>query len=774
MRNSVNGIYRITPVGKPGLLAVAIAQTLLLAVPALAASHTQGQTAQGELKVIGQSINTSRSNVYTVDGSPMATGMTLSLRETPQSLSVITRQRIEDQSLNNLDDLMGSVTGITRQQYDNAGRITYRARGFDISNYKTDGLTSKYNGSGGERGAIVNPVLYQQIEVIRGANGLLGGTGEPSATVNLVRKKPGKQFHSNLGISYGRWDQKRAFVDVNAPSVFDGRLRSRFVVSAQDAGSYLDRMSNKNIDLLANFEADLTRSSKLNFGVQYDRQHVNGGSWGTNVTMWYEDGTPTNLPRSTNPVPKWAFTDNHSTTFFVNLEQYFSSDWKTKISFSHNKFSDEFSHGIAKVNSARKGLPYKWAGFWRQDGTHAYLNARHGETESKEDSLEWSVNGIFRLFGRNHEVMAGINGSRLEETAYKFDKNNCYIMGYDAWQGCMFRANSMSIENWKTWDGTYQGFTSFRTDQRSVNTITNYGGYLAGRFDLADPLIAIVGIRLSNYKTQTDEYDIHNIKSRNNKSSYSDSRVLTPYLGMVFDITDNYSVYASYTSVFKPQSSRDPSGNPIKPITGDSYEAGVKSELFNRRLNLSAALFTSQQRNIGEKLKGVFTPTGEQAYRASAKGIRSNGVELDISGAITENWNLYFGYTLLNVDNPNSHELDDPRHVMRLFTTYHLPGVMSGLTIGGGVRAQSYTRSEAFPGKPVDVSKADCCQSVMVNTPGYALFDLMARYTFNDNVNLSFNVNNLLDKTYYRQRGFYNGQIYGEPRSYWASINIRY
>lgn len=765
MKKSGSGIYHTKITGKSNLLALTIAQMFLLPVPLLAAS----QPGSGEIEVVGRSNNGSSS--YTADYSPVATGMALPLRETPQSISVITRQRMNDQGLKNLDDLMGAVTGITLQQYDNAGRITYRARGFSVSNYKTDGLATDYNSSGGDRGAIVNPVLYEQMEIIRGANGLLGGTGEPSATVNLVRKKPGKTLHSHIGLTYGRWNQKLAFADVNAPLAFDGRVRSRFIIAGEDSGSWMDRMSNKNVDLLANFGVDITDNTTLNFGAQYDRKHVNGNSWGTNVTMWYADGEPTHLPRSTNPVPNWAFTENRSSTFFASLEHYFAAGWKSKIAYSHNSFSKTLSHGIAKVNSAKRGLPNKYDGFWNQDGTGAYLNARHAETEAKEDSLELSVNGTFRLFGRSHELITGVNGSRLETTSYTFNKNNCHLADFQPWSGCMFRANSMPIENWKTWDGHYEGFTSFRTDDRDENTVTNYGGYLAGRFSLADPLIAIVGVRLSNYKTQTDSYNIDNVKSA--KPAWHNNGVLTPYAGLVFDINDNYSLYASYTSVFKPQSKLDPQGDPIKPITGDSYEAGIKSELFNGRLNLSAALFTAQQRNIAEKINGVFTPKHDQAYRASAKGIRSNGLELDISGALSENWNLYFGYTLLNVNNPNSDDLDDPRHVMRLFSTYRLPGVMDGLTLGGGVRVQSYTRSEPFPGQPVDIYKNQY-NTDQVSVPGFALFDLMARYQFNDNVALSINVNNLLDKVYYRQRGFYNGQIYGEPRSYRASLNISY
>lgn len=777
------------PLLKPAVLALSIAQTLLLAVPvsALAADDKM----QSDLLVTAHEQAT---NSYTTEQSSAATGMAMSLRETPQSVSAITRQRIQDQGLQSLDDVLLNTTGITLQQLDNSGRITYRARGFDIHNFKTDGLTTNYNNGGDGHASAANLALYDHVEIIRGANGLPGGSGDPSATVNLVRKMPKKQAATSIGLTYGSYDKRRAFADVNAPLAFDGRVRSRFVISGEDSGSWRDRSGSKNFNALASLSVDLSDSTLLNTGVQYDKNRTDGASWGANVPVWYADGSFTHLPRSFNPVPVWAHSQTRSNTYFASIEQFFAGEWKSKLAYSHNDANIIYDRSVVKANNndrdPKKRNSDHIDGYLNQDGTGGYLNAEYSDYDTKEDDLAWTVNGIFHLFGRSHELMGGINYYRLVSTQYGFAGNfngisgNCGIADFHVFAAgkCQYRADPNSgipIDNVFSWNGTgIPDFNAWRTDARTLTTTTHYGGYLAGRFSLTDPLSAIIGLRLSNYKIHVEDhsYDKKN-NMKNNSSTANNNGVVTPYAGLIFDISENYTVYASYTSIFNPQLGKgnaplaDAQGKQIAPITGNSYEAGVKAGYFNGRLNASLALFSEQQKNVATKVD-------DDIYQANANGITSKGVELDISGAITDNWNIYLGYTCLNVDNPGikrskttgTAALDDPRHLFRLFTTYRLPGMLDSLTIGGGISAQSYTSNIPSQAKRPPALKDD----TPLKLKGYALVDVMARYQFNKNVGLTFNVDNLFDSTYYRQRGFYGGQIFGAPRTYWATLNIRY
>lgn len=777
------------PVLKPTMLALTIAQTLLLAAP-VSALAADGKT-QSDLVVTAHE---RAGNTYTTDRSSAATGMAMSLRETPQSVSVITGQRIQDQGMQSLDDVLLNTTGVTMQQLDNSGRITYRARGFDIHNFKTDGLTTNYNNGGDGHATAVNLDLYDHVEVIRGANGLLGGTGDPSATVNLVRKMPKKQAAASIGLIYGSYYKRRAFADINAPLAFDGRVRSRFVISGEDSGSWRDRSGTKNLDALASLSVDLTDSTLLNIGVQYDKNRINGASWGANVPVWYADGSLTDLPRSFNPVPVWAHSQARSNTYFASIEQFFAGDWKSKISYSHNDANIIYDRAVVKANNNDRGRNKRNSdhigGYLNKDGTGGYLNGEYSDYDTKEDDLAWTVNGVFHLFGRSHELMGGVNYYRLASTQYGFAGNfdgtpgNCGIGDFQVFAAgkCQYRADpatGIPIANAFTWNGTgIPDFNAWRTDARTVTTTTNYGGYLAGRFSLAEPLSAIIGVRLSNYKIHVEDHSYDKSNNIRNKSfTTSNNGVVTPYAGLIFDINENYTAYASYTSIFNPQLGKgnaplaDAQGKQITPITGNSYEAGLKTDYFSGRLNGSVALFLEQQKNVATKVD-------DDIYEANAKGITSKGVELDISGTITDSWNIYLGYTYLNVDNPGikrskttgAAALDDPRHLFRLFTTYRLPGMLDGLTVGGGISAQSYTSGIPSQAKRPPALKDD----TPLKLKGYALVDVMARYQFNKNVGLTFNIDNLFDSTYYRNRGFYAGQIFGAPRTYWATVNISY
>ncbi|QEI09485.1 TonB-dependent siderophore receptor [Pigmentiphaga aceris] len=687
-----------------------------------------------------------------------ATGLDLSIRETPQSVTVITRQQLDDQNIQTADQALATTAGVTSVQTDVGGRTSYRARGFDITNYKVDGLSIAGTADFSGQSAGINMDLYDSIEVVRGANGLLGGLGDPSATVNLVRKRPGKLQAGSVGLRLGSWNSKRLDADLNQPITADGSVRARLVLSGEDSDTFRDREQQRNTGALASFEADLSSRTTLGFGLQYEKNRNTGTSWGANVPLWFADGTRTNFSRSTNPAANWSYTQREATTWFASLDHRFDNRWKASASFSHTNSEAINNFGVAKANTESG----RWGGFWNQNGTGAVLNAIHAESEAERNNFSLSASGPFELLGREHELMVGANGYRIEDTSYTFSgvNGNCNIGGvtsFQAGRSCQYRLG-LPIANWQTWDGSYAGYNTYRNNARTITTTDNYGAFLAGRFNLADPLKLILGSRVSSYKTYTDTYSLANARSRGDTSKHD---VVTPYAGLVYDLNDSYSVYASYTDVFNPQTAKDVQGNFLKPITGASYETGVKGELLNGALNGSLAWFTGVQNNVAQTDGANTTPDGAQAYLANGSGVRSKGFELELSGRIAPDWNVYAAYTNLSVDNRSSQERADPRHLLRLQTTYRLSGALNRLTVGGGASVQSHTVSVPFPGRPLGGGRFDASPT---DVSGYLLFNAMARYQINDNLVATLNISNLFDKTYYRQSGFYGGLIYGEPR----------
>ncbi|MHC1480227.1 TonB-dependent siderophore receptor [Frateuria aurantia] len=704
---------------------------------------------------------------YTVRSTPVSTGLDLSLRETPQTVTVISRQQMDDENIQTLDDVLSAVPGVSSFSYDNSGRTTYRARGFDITNYRIDGMLVNGSAALDGQGEDFNMDLYENVQVVMGANGLMGGTGDPSATIYLQRKLPTETFGINASVTTGSWDKKRAMVDLNMPLTKDGRIRSRLVVSDENSGTFRERESVRRLGVLGSVAADLTSSTTLTLGVEYNRTTNNGASWGTNVPIWYADGSRTHLSRSTNPVADWSVAKRSSTTWFGSLIQQLPNDWHLNLSFSQSH-SDVYDNlGIAKVNNAAKSTG-GYAGFWNEDGTGAYLNALHAEYSDVRTNIDFNASGPFQLFGREHQLVVGFSGYKDDETTYTFSAadGNCSIDGVTPYSACQYRATGLPIADWQTWDGSYAGFKTHRTYARTVDTIMNYGLYTAAHFNLADRLKLILGGRISNYRTRTTTFSLEDVRTRSPASG--NDQVWTPYAGLLFDLDQHHTLYASYTSVFNPQGDdRDANNNILAPATGKSYEAGIKGAYFHDRLNTSIAYFTSKQNGVAESTGLTNDATGETIYRA-VNGVKAQGVELSASGRIGRSWNIMAGYTYTDTQGLSYRE--DPRNLFKVFTTYRLPGAWHRLSVGGGVTIEGTTQWTVSPGRPLGNGKYDTSN---VTLGGYTLVNLMANYEISRRFQVGLNIANLTNKVYYTQFGFYDGLIYGAPRSVMATFRFK-
>lgn len=160
---------------------------------------------------------TEGTGTYTTGVSTTATKMAMSLRETPQSVTVVTRKKMDDQNVQNLDDIARTVTGITLTKLG-TDRSTYYARGFEINDLQYDGIPTNISENYSmDVMSTANMAIYDRVEVVRGANGLMQGTGNPSAAINLIRKRPTRDFRLGAELGAGSWDNYRSQVDVSGP-----------------------------------------------------------------------------------------------------------------------------------------------------------------------------------------------------------------------------------------------------------------------------------------------------------------------------------------------------------------------------------------------------------------------------------------------------------------------------------------------------------------------------------------------------------------------------
>lgn len=487
----------------------------------------------------------------------------------------------------------------------------------------------------------INMDLYDRVEILRGANGLMGSTGDPSGAVDMVRKEARTVPFTTFSATLGSWNKRQLMLDMNRPLTSDGRVLSRFVLTGEDSDGFRDREENKAAGALASFVVNATPDTKIGFGFQYERRRLNGATWGTNVPIWFADGTPTD----------------------------FEGEAKTHI-------------GASKANSGSNN------GYWNQNGTGGAMNTIFQESDNTTQNLQLSLNGSYEMFGRRHQLMVGAASTDSKSTQFGL---KCYTAEDAAMSSCMNRITSQfAIPNWQDFVGNGSTFGEIQAERTGINTTTRqktYGGYFVNRFSITDPWSVIVGARLSWQRNDS-----------NGVVTSEFSKQISPYLGTVYNLNDNYSVYASYTDIFEAQSRRKLNGDYIDPKTGEAYEAGIKGEWLDGLFDGSLAVFYTKQEKLAVKdldAQGndqyVYNNEAEGvAYLNGGAGVRTKGVDLDISGRLTPSWNMYGGYTFLKVRNPNAPNTDDdPRHLLRFNTSYRLPGALNRLTLGGGLTAQS-------------------------------------------------------------------------------------
>lgn len=709
-----------------------------VALPAQAADAAAADVTMPAVTVTGQSTATTEgTQSYTAGETRSATRMDLSLRETPQSVSVITRQLLDDLGAVRLDQALAQTTGIQVGQNDTE-RTTFYARGFGINNLQIDGMAR------GGNAPLQDTILYDRIEVVRGATGLMGGTGDPSATINMIRKRPTKEFQASAGLIMGRWDDQRFEADLSTPLNAEGSVRARTALAWQRRDSYLDMYHERKTVGMVILEADLRPGTLLTAGVDFQDNKPTGATWGA-VPYWNADGSLANLPRNTSWTAPWSTWAEKQHTVFTSLDQRLPGNWNMHLGYARTQSTNRTT-----ALYAGKGYPDPATGTGMELWTGAW-----GAGKNTDDNFDAYASGPFTLLGRKHTAIVGWNGGnqRARSLGGKAEINySKFLPDYRSWTGNIPRP-------------------VFHPDGSHTETVTRLaGGYVATRLSLADPLHVIIGARSSTYRTDTRSYDKRGAYTGSGDLVETRNEV-TPYVGAVFDINKQYSAYASFTQLFNPQSSKDRNNQFLAPETGDNAELGIKGEFYEGKLNASAALFHTKKKNLAELDRtvppGFLLPDGGQAMVANGAGVTAKGVEFDVSGQLSSAWEASGGYTYLHAAEADGRRAatTQPRHLLRLATSYRFDGRLAGLKAGASMTAQSATYSESWYGRPPS--------GEMTNIPqaGYALVNAMASYAINRHASVQLNVNNLLDKKYYRNVGFFDGVFWGEPRN--ISLAVR-
>jgi outer membrane receptor for ferric coprogen and ferric-rhodotorulic acid len=667
------------------------------------------ETVLDPLIVQGASYNTEGTGSYTSNLVSVGEKDVLTVREIPQSTHVITRQKLEDGGYTSLDTALRKTPGIVVLANDD-GRSSIFSRGFEYDNLYYNGLAAPLSSIYGTQ---PDMAIVDHVEILRGPQGLYGGTGEPTGTINMRLKQAQKEFGGSVSASAGSFDTYRADADVTGPLTENGALRGRLVAAKSESDGWVKGTDNSVDVAYGTLQADVTENTTLTFSMNYMGRDVKP----FNGLPTYADGTLIDLPVDTTTGFDWNRFENDVKDYIVELEHKFNDGGHVKTSLRYADRSVDFLYGFS-LDTADP------------DGTVDRMRWLARDFEEDSLALDAHISKPFEVMDMNANVIMGV-----DYRSYTSDMK----------QGLANINGTFNIFNWDT-SAVAEPNVTYSTDQTTDST--QYGTYGQLRISPVDPFTVMAGARLSWYESEVT----------NNLTSVTSDKVdldaeITPYLGLTYDLNDNFTAYGSYTSIFQPQTETKVGGEIIDPRTGNQYEIGIKGATLSNDLNGSVALFRLEDEN-----RAVDDPDNPGSSLAQGK-VRVQGFETELSGRPLPGLDVSAGYTFTmtkDMDTGTTFSYWTPKHMVQVFTKYDL-GTQStdleGLSVGGNLKY--FDDFAAISGGKT------------INASSYTVVDAFLNYKFTDNLTAVFNVDNVFDKKYYERVGstmLFN--FYGKPRTY--------
>jgi outer-membrane receptor for ferric coprogen and ferric-rhodotorulic acid len=468
-------------------------------------------------------------------------------------------------------------------------------------------------------------------------------------------------------------------------------------------------------------------------------EQVHDASYGAHYGLPTElDGTPLPIARSRNFGANWSSQNDLEQTLFLRGTHVFESGWKVEAQLTKERFD---THALESV-----------PGRTRDPATVAniYLFSQIEDWQNDHWSLDVYAHGDLELFGRSHQLMVGFNGARKKHLGSYYTS-----------------PEPLAQIDLATWDSNAapdpysQGM---RLEYASKGDYNQYGGFTAVRVSLSDSLHLIVGSRVSWTEQEWEGL-----------TDSKESGELTPYAGLVWDFAEHLSAYASYSDIFEPHTvgTRDLNGDVLEPKVGENYEAGIKLEAFDSRLNGSLAFFRLDQTNLAEpdfsgEVPGICGGLLDPCSKATGL-VRSQGVELSVAGEVARGWQIYGGLTQLEHEYRTGdtagerYDTTTPRRTLQLAATYTAPD--NRWSLGASARNQSRVFTD-------DVLYFMPEQAYLIEQPAYTVVGVFGGVQIAPGVRLNAAVDNLFDKSYWSGLSWpVHGQVFGDSRR--ARLTLR-
>lgn len=718
----------------PALRATAAAACLVSLLPAaVLAQEADFSVSLDEVRVTEKSapsVYSEASGAYTPRAVEVGKAAQ-SLREIPQSVTVVTRQRMDDQALRTLDDVMAQTTGVTREE--SWLDTTYSARGLTISNIRYDGggATSTRSGSRSQ-----DMAQFDSVALLRGADGLFGA-GEAGGVINYTYKRALAQRQTQVLLSGGSMANYRAELDTTGALNAEGSIRARLVAVTHDRKEMAEPSRLKRQMLYGTLEFDLAPETLLTLG----SSHQTDRNTGFNASLpRYADGSDLGLSRNTNMGAPWNWIERENTALFAKLEHQLAAGWQLKAQLRQTRFNEGVNG--AEIESAPAPGTLVGADWW----------IHQSKSKTRETSLDLNAQGGFEAFGRRHDVILGADLQRTRDVTRSL------------WP----RIGPADVFNRTPPD--YPGYPLGDWTSGSQTRLQKSGLYGSVRLRPLDDWAVILGGRYT-LQDRSSQHDMDGSLSSQSREGH----VFVPYAGVVYDLSPRASIYASTAEIYQSQAGKFSAplpGAPLDPVRGRSYELGIKGEWL-QGLTASAALFHTEKK--GEAVVDPDYPQtdwrGGCCYFRDGF-LRSRGIDLELTGRVSPNLQVAVGYTFN--DNVNKRADDarfstvTPRHLFKAWGDYRFGGSLQAWSLGAGVVAQAahYRASGISAYNPATGGYDGAWTPYQFTSPGYAVWSARLGYAIDKDWKVAVNVSNLFDKAYYSTVGYAGyGNFYGEKRA---------
>ncbi|MCU6388961.1 TonB-dependent siderophore receptor [Enterobacter quasiroggenkampii] len=704
-----------------GIKGRALFSLLFMAPLAQAADTTAAKDGETLTVIADPNTSAEATNGYQPLNTSTATLTNMPMLDIPQVVNTVSDNVLEDQHATTLDEALYNVSNVVQTNTLGGTQDAFVRRGFGANrdgSIMTNGLRTVLPRSFN--------AATERVEVLKGPASTLYGILDPGGLINVVTKRPEKTFGGSISATSSSFGGGTGQVDVTGP--IDGtRLAYRLTGEYQDE-DYWRNFGNERSTFIAPsltwFGDDATVTvlySHRDYKTPFDR----GTIFDLNTKKAVD------VDRKTRFDEPFNITDGQSDLAQLNAEYRLNSQWTAKFDYSYSQ--DKYSDNQARVMA----YDAKTGNLTRR------VDATQGSTQ-RMHSTRADLQGNVDIAGFYNEILTGVS-----------------YENYDLLRTDMMRCKN--VKDFNIYHPTYGNLGKCTTVSASDSDQTlkqeSYSAYAQDALYLTDKWIAVAGMRYQYYTQYAGKGRPFNVNTDSRDEQW------TPKLGLVYKLTPSVSLFANYSQTFMPQSSIASYIGDLPPETSNAYEVGAKFDLFDG-VTANIALFDIHKRNV------LYNESvGGETIAKTAGRVRSQGVEVDLAGSLTENTNIIasYGYTdakvLEDPDYAGKPLPNVPRHTGSLFLTYDIHNAFAGntLTLGGGGHG---------------VSRRSATNGADYYLPGYFVADAFAAYKMKLQypVTLQVNVKNLFDKTYYTSSIATNnlGNQIGDPREVQFTVKMEF